>query len=483
MSVFGAASQQNSTPSLFGGGQQSGSAFGGGNQQQQQQQPSAFGQTKTQAQPAGGLFGASNTGNNAAGSGGGLFGQNNAAGGAGTGAGLFGASTTNNASGGSGLFGSNNATAGSGTGTGLFGASNNNNANTNAGGGLFGANAGNNAGGTGTGLFGSTNNNAGSSTGAGLFGSTNNNANAGGAGLFGSTNAGNNAGGGLFGGNKSTAGTGTGLFGQSQPQQTSAFGGGSAFGQQQQKPGLFGASAMSSAPSVQMGTPTGPPPFVKATKFNDLPDSLKKTFEDIEAHIQGRVQIGNELKQRKLGEEAAKGQDTIRSVHKDMANVVATLQADITSTRELRARVDQTVQDTIAATQIIDGFRNPQQHGAHLKTRAGFPFEYFSRITDEMRERLQWYKATLEQIERKLTSSAQAVQFTPQIIVATLEAQNSSSLALAERVAGIDADLQRLKGVYTQLWRQQTGSTRDPFNTLDRGTGDEFGIDGLYRKA
>ena len=67
--------------------------------------------------------------------------------------------------------------------------------------------------------------------------------------------------------------------------------------------------------------------------------------------------------------------------------------------------------------------------------------------------------------------------------MATLEAQNSSFLALAERVASIDADLQRLKGVYTQLWRQQTGSTRDPFNSLDRGTGDEFGIDGLYRKA
>lgn len=65
----------------------------------------------------------------------------------------------------------------------------------------------------------------------------------------------------------------------------------------------------------------------------------------------------------------------LNTTGQDMANVVATLQADITSTRELRARVDQTVQDTIAATQIVDGFRNPQQHGAHLKTRAGFPFE------------------------------------------------------------------------------------------------------------
>lgn len=34
------------------------------------------------------------------------------------------------------------------------------------------------------------------------------------------------------------------------------------------------------------------------------------------AHIQGRVQIATDLKQRKVGDEAAKGQDLIRSVHK-----------------------------------------------------------------------------------------------------------------------------------------------------------------------
>jgi nucleoporin p58/p45 len=76
----------------------------------------------------------------------------------------------------------------------------------------------------------------------------------------------------------------------------------------------------------------GQPPFTKSTKFNDLPDNVKKTFEDIEyvkyrcyfatlkrgfrAHIQGRVQISKDLKQRKVGEEATKGQDLIRKTHK-----------------------------------------------------------------------------------------------------------------------------------------------------------------------
>jgi nucleoporin p58/p45 len=73
-------------------------------------------------------------------------------------------------------------------------------------------------------------------------------------------------------------------------------------------------------------------PFTKSTKFNDLPDNVKKTFEDIEtlnivailphfklgfrAHVQGRVQISKDLKQRKVGEEATKGQDLIRKTHK-----------------------------------------------------------------------------------------------------------------------------------------------------------------------
>jgi hypothetical protein len=64
-----------------------------------------------------------------------------------------------------------------------------------------------------------------------------------------------------------------------------------------------------------------------------FPKTRKKTFEDIEyaarllpfylmssihvrAHIQGRLQISKDLKQRQVGEEATKDQDLIRSMHK-----------------------------------------------------------------------------------------------------------------------------------------------------------------------
>jgi nucleoporin p58/p45 len=45
-------------------------------------------------------------------------------------------------------------------------------------------------------------------------------------------------------------------------------------------------------------------------------------------------------------------------------------------TQDLKAKVDQAVQDTIAATRIIDGFRNPQQNAANLKNYADFPLEF-----------------------------------------------------------------------------------------------------------
>jgi nucleoporin p58/p45 len=152
---------------------------------------------------------------------------------------------------------------------------------------------------------------------------------------------------------------------------------------------------------------SGQPLFTKSTKFNDLPDYVKKTFEDIEyasqcsdrtiilisfrTHIQGRVQISKDLKQRKVGEEATKGQDSIRKAHKvscfsrivshaershqNLINSITVLQNDILNTRDLKAKVDQSVQDTIVAVHIIDGFRNPQQHGTYLRNHANFPLE------------------------------------------------------------------------------------------------------------
>ncbi|KAI0342664.1 hypothetical protein BDW22DRAFT_1484251 [Trametopsis cervina] len=234
--------------------------------------------------------------------------------------------------------------------------------------------------------------------------------------------------------------------------------------------------------SLGMQQSTSAPLFLKSTKFNDLPEEVKRTLENIDTHIQGRVQISNDLKQRKLGEEATKGQEFLRSVHKELVSAITVLQNDVHHTRDLKTKTDQTVQDTIITTRIIDGFRNPQQNGQYLKTYASFPLEFFERVTEDMRSRLRWYKSTIEQIERKLSSVAAQVQPTPHAIASTLQAQHAIFVALANKTAALDAELQKIKALYTQLWRAKTGSRRDPFNELDRGTGGEFGLDSLSGK-
>ncbi|KAJ7679060.1 nucleoporin FG repeat region-domain-containing protein [Mycena polygramma] len=462
--AFGQPQQQNQTGGAFG--QPGGGLFGqsqqpaaGGSvfgqpQQQQQQQPAAgglFGQSQNQQAPTGGLFGQPQKPAT-----GGLFGQPQnqqpAAGG-----GLFGQSQSQPATGG-GLFGQPQNQPQPATG-GLFGQSQNQQQQQPAAGG---------------GLFGQSQQPA---AGGGLFGQSQNQQ---GGGLFGQNNQ--QAGGGLFGASQQNqqqpAAQGGGLFGSAPlfgaPKPAGGLFGGTSTNNQQ--PNLFGNStnanplfASNNATNSMFAQrpqqqPQGPPPFTKSTKFNDLPDALKKTLEEIDSHIQGRIQISKDLHQRKLGEEATKGQETIRAVHKDLINTTTAIRNDLHFTRDLKAKTDQTVQDTIVATRLIDGHRNPHANAAYLKDHAGFPLEFFTRVTVQMRERLAWYKSTIEQIERKLSSSAgQAAQYTPHGIHATLQAQHATFLALAAKTAAVDAQLARIRQIYTQLWRAKTGSHRDPF--------------------
>ncbi|CCL99285.1 uncharacterized protein FIBRA_01301 [Fibroporia radiculosa] len=363
-----------------------------------------------------------------------------------------------------------------------------------------------------SGLFGqSTTNSQQQAPGASLFGQPSTNTqqkSTFGSSLFGNTqaqqtNSGQQQGGagglGAFGGNTNTGST----LGQTSAAGSTGFGNwGSGtsnplLGQPTQAAGGLGASTFGSsatgsgsifgrpAPQQQqqqsfVGNQSGgPPPFTRLTKFNDLPDEIKKTLENVDALIQGRIQISNDLKQRKVGQEAVKGQDGVRSVHKDLVSAITTLHSDVLHTRDLKIKVDQTVQDTIVATRLVDGFRNPQQHGAYLKNYADFPLEFFARVTEQMKERLRWYQKTIEQIERKLSSAAAQSQFTPQAITSTLEAQHATFIALASKTAALDAELQKIKTLYTQLWRAKTGSMRDPFFDLDRGSVGDFGLDSI----
>ncbi|QRW03846.1 nucleoporin FG repeat region [Ceratobasidium sp. AG-Ba] len=132
-------------------------------------------------------------------------------------------------------------------------------------------------------------------------------------------------------------------------------------------------------------------------------------------------------------------------------------------------RTEQNLQDALSATRIIDGFSRPQQMGSYLTSYANFPLEFFTRQTEEIKERVQRYKSTMEVPNRTEAQCStrvphtQPAQPSPQAIANALKAQHQSFMALAARTAEIDSAVQRLKTAYTARWRAQTGSARDPF--------------------
>ncbi|KAJ7455218.1 hypothetical protein B0H11DRAFT_2067128 [Mycena galericulata] len=481
-SAFGIGQKPAGT-GLFGASQPQTNAFG--------QSTNTFGQ---QQNPAGGLFGQGQQQNQAGGAfqntAGNAFGQSQQS----AGGGLFGQPQQNQqpAAGGS-IFGQpqQQQQQQPAAGGGLFGQPQNQQPAT--GGGLFGQSQTQQPGGS---LFGQPQNQQTAAPTGGLFGQSNQQT---GGGLFGASQQNQqpaaSGSGGLFGSaplfGAKPAQPGLGIFGnnnnqqqqqqQQQPQQSSLFGNNSTntnplFGNSNAGSSMFGARPQQQPLGLQASQ--GPPPFTKSTKFNDLPDAVKKMLEEIDSHIQGRIQISKDLHQRKLGDEATKGQEMIRSVHKDLISTTTAIRNDLHFTRDLKSKTDLAVQDTIVATRIVDGFRNPHANAAYLKDHAGFPLEFFTRVVVQMRERLAWYKSTIEQIERKLSSSAGQAQYTPHGIHATLQAQHATFLALASKTAAVDAQLQKIKQIYTQLWRAKTGSHRDPFE-VDTNERADFGFGSL----
>jgi nucleoporin p58/p45 len=67
-------------------------------------------------------------------------------------------------------------------------------------------------------------------------------------------------------------------------------------------------------------------------------------------------------------------------ISQDLVNISTTIRNDLHFTNDIKGKVEQAVQDTIVATRIVDGFKNPQgvggSGGGYLKDHAGFPLEY-----------------------------------------------------------------------------------------------------------
>ncbi|KAF8339575.1 uncharacterized protein EI90DRAFT_3117386 [Cantharellus anzutake] len=330
----------------------------------------------------------------------------------------------------------------------LFSSFNQNNANTGTSGGTSGS--------TGSNPFGSTNPSASSN----IFGTSttapNSTTNPQPTPLFGGATAANP----LFGGFGSTTGA-------PQPQQTNS---------------LFGTNTLVGQPfqtttqpsTLPFGQTQAQPPvsgLIRTSKFNDLSDNDRQHLELFDASIQSQIQLSNELKAKKLGEDIEKATTILSGLMPSSDLIWNALRSDEDVTRDLKAKLDTAIQDETIATQILDGFQDVAKSG-YLQTHANFPFEYYTQLTFQLEARLETYKSTIDVIERKLSSLAEPHKRSPQAISNTLRTQHALFMALASRAAELDITMKRIRQNATVQWRAQTGSARDPF---DRGFGASIG--------
>ncbi|KAJ8296226.1 Calcineurin subunit B [Rhodotorula toruloides] len=288
--------------------------------------------------------------------------------------------------------------------------------------------------------------------------------------LFGSTTATAPAagtGGGLFGSTTAGAGTTGGLFG-AKPAGTTAPGlGGGLFGSiagASTTAPSFGASSTLAAPSAAAPAAGS---ITKNTKFNDLPDAARNAVEEIDKFIRQQCQLADELKAKDLGSEVAQTQRMFEQYSAEASTVTSLLQTDARLLTTLRAELEQSLVDLTKTTTLVEGLKAPQsQKAADTKAVATFPYEYFRRKTDEMRERIGRYKATMD---------------AP--IPPTLKAQHASLVSLASAVSALDLELKGLKDDYRVIWREKTGRMVDPFRlgggAGTGGSGLEKGVGGM----
>lgn len=75
------------------------------------------------------------------------------------------------------------------------------------------------------------------------------------------------------------------------------------------------------------------------------------------------------------------------------------------------------------------------------------------RTASELKERIQRYRATIDEIERQVSSIEHRDDNSPAAIESAIHSQNASFMALASLVGAIHAEIEGLKEDYTKWYR------------------------------
>lgn len=257
--------------------------------------------------------------------------------------------------------------------------------------------------------------------------------------------------GGLFGQQSTTAAPSGGLFGQPQQQQQQQ-GGLFASQQQPQQNSLFNKPAGILGNSTSFQQPQQQSGISKTAKFSDLPEGAQKVIEQMDAFFKDQRHIGQTIDAEPIGRAIWQTSSDIKVAHDEAAAIAQGLDALKHSLERLAAKVQaqaadlQKLLETWEAAKPADA-RHP---GVRPVAHRDFPQEYFARVAAEEAERVTRYKRNIQLLSRAVTSlGADAESMTPQVVVQTIQNNQSAILALAAQLEGLEMRMNTLRANFT----------------------------------
>ncbi|CEH12354.1 Nuclear pore complex, Nup98 component (sc Nup145/Nup100/Nup116) [Ceraceosorus bombacis] len=268
----------------------------------------------------------------------------------------------------------------------------------------------------------------------------------------------------------STQPFGSSLFGQSQAQQPKpAF----SFSQPQQpqtasQGGAFGSSfQQTSAPASNNNQAASSPflshPYYAREKFDHLPEDQRKLIEELDNFMQTQRRNGAPLATMDFAP-IAKVSEEAQELTSDLSSLGAALEIDLLAARDANKRVEEDDRDSGNLLELLRG-----------EARTDWLRGFFERSANEFRERILRYRATMEQIERHLSSVDNRESHSPEAISEAIRVQHASFMALASSVAALHSEVEGFKRRYSDWYFQTHRTARDPFTALPDDFARSFG--------
>ncbi|TPX59738.1 hypothetical protein PhCBS80983_g02319 [Powellomyces hirtus] len=275
--------------------------------------------------------------------------------------------------------------------------------------------------------------------------------------LFGGAPASSAPGGSLFGtAAAASSAPGASLFASAAPAASSA------------APSLFGTAAKPAAPGMPAAgfggaspaqgnqQPAAQGPVTLRTKYSEIPADTRKHVDDIETFIQQQIRTAESIAGNTTADSIYEITGEVKQLSHKLAGLNNMLARDKYLIDLLRQQVGQELRNSDLVSRFIERYRSGSHHTSAPPKHDAY-MSYFVKYADNVEQRMQQYRQTIEELEASIKSLSEERQYSPMVLVEIMRDQDDSLLAVAGKIANVHDAVAKLKSQYADFRQRYFG--------------------------